>query len=376
MNPVRLASAIVANRLGRVPDPSYVTYIVTWICNAKCVFCDSWKKPSPEDLTLEEADRIFAQLKPVDAVRFSGGEPWVRQDLADLVNIVDRRIKPEVIHITTNGYLTGRILDGIRKLDHPGKVHIKVSIDGMEETHDRVRASPGGWKKAMATVKELAGLRKELGFYVGVNQTIVNRASAADYEAMKAACAAWGVHVHPVIAYEDSAIYHVEPDLIVAPASADEFKTFGDFEADEISELLARMKEDVETLPDYIEKVVKRYYLSGIANRLLHRKGSPNPRCVALRSHLRLFPNGDVAVCINNSHTTGNLRKQSFREVWHGKSAARWRDWVDKCPGCWAGCEVIPSAVYTGDIVKSLRKPAKGNRVAGKAAPSLAHAQD
>lgn len=374
MNPARLASAIVANRLGKVPYPAYVTYIVTWICNAKCVMCDSWKKPSPEDLTLEEVDRIFSQLKPVDAVRFSGGEPWVRQDLAELINIVDRRVSPKVIHITSNGYLTGRILDGIRKLENPRKVHIKISIDGLEETHDRVRAVPGGWKKAMATLEGLAKLRDELGLYVGVNQTIVDRASARDYEGMKELCAERGIHVHPVIAYEDSAIYHVEPNLIVAPASPGEFKTFGDFERDEIAELLARMEKDVETVPDYLEKVVKRYYLKGISRRLLEGKGDPNPRCVALRSHLRLFPNGDAAVCINNSNTAGSLRKSSFEEVWFGKTAEKWRKWVDACPGCWAGCEVIPSAVYTGDIVKSLRKGSGAARAAR--APSLAHSQD
>lgn len=374
MNPARLASAIVANRLGKVPYPAYVTYIVTWICNAKCIMCDSWKKPSPEDLTLEEVDRVFAQLKPIDAVRFSGGEPWVRQDLAELIDIVDRRVSPKVIHITSNGYLTGRILDGIRKLRNPRKIHIKISIDGLEETHDRVRATPGGWKKAMATLEGLAKLRSELGLYVGVNQTIVNRASARDYQGMKDLCARWGIHVHPVIAYEDSAIYHVEPNLIVAPASPGEFKTFGDFERDEIAELLARMERDVETVPDYLEKVVKRYYLKGISRRLLEGKGDPNPRCVALRSHLRLFPNGDAAVCINNSNTAGNLRKSSFEEVWFGKAADKWRKWVDACPGCWAGCEVIPSAVYTGDIVKSLRKGSGSARAAR--APSLAHSQD
>lgn len=376
MNPARLASAIVKNRLGRVPYPAYVTYIVTWTCNARCIMCDSWKKPSPEDLTVEEADRIFAQLKPVDAIRFSGGEPWVRRDLADLVNAADRRLRPKIIHITTNGYLTERILEGVRRIASPRKVHIKVSIDGLEETHDRVRAVPGGWRKAMATVEALARLREDLGIYVGVNQTIVDRGSAHDYEAMKARCAAWGVSVHPVVAYEDSAIYHVEPNLIVAPKSAGDFETFGDFTREEMAEILARMKEDVESMSDYLEKVVKRYYLAGIENRLLHKKGDPNPRCVALRSHMRLFPNGDVAVCINNSHTAGNLRVSSFEEVWFGKAARKWRKWVDACPGCWAGCEVIPSAVYTGDIVKALRRLPKGREAPSDPTPSLAHAPD
>ena len=80
---------------------------------------------------------------------------------------------------------------------------------------------------------------------------------------------------------------------------------------------------------------------------------SPHPHCVALRSHLRLLPDGRVPVCQFNTETVGNLHASAFEDVWRSPSAESARGWVDACPGCWAECEVIPSAIYTGDIVRA-----------------------
>jgi MoaA/NifB/PqqE/SkfB family radical SAM enzyme len=73
---------------------------------------------------------------------------------------------------------------------------------------------------------------------------------------------------------------------------------------------------------------------------------------VALNAHLRIFPNGDVPTCQFNSKTIGNLREQPFQEIWSSLAANEQRAWVKKCPGCWAECEVLPSAIYTLDLLK------------------------
>ena len=90
-------------------------------------------------------------------------------------------------------------------------------------------------------------------------------------------------------------------------------------------------------------------------NRLLGNEAVPNPTCCAVRAHLRIFPNGNVPVCQFNSHALGNVRSQPFDAVWFGSRAKTARAWVRDCPGCWAECEVLPSAFYSGDIFKRLR---------------------
>jgi MoaA/NifB/PqqE/SkfB family radical SAM enzyme len=75
---------------------------------------------------------------------------------------------------------------------------------------------------------------------------------------------------------------------------------------------------------------------------------------VALRSHLRLLPDGSVPVCQFNTERVGNLLEQPFDEVWQGLPARAQRTWVGGCSGCWAECEVVPNALYSGDLIKEV----------------------
>ena len=72
---------------------------------------------------------------------------------------------------------------------------------------------------------------------------------------------------------------------------------------------------------------------------------------------MRLYPNGDVPTCQFNSKKVGNLRRQSFEEIWYGEAIKPQREWVSKCSGCWAECEAAPTAIYTGDLVKETLFP-------------------
>ncbi len=134
-----------------------------------------------------------------------------------------------------------------------------------------------------------------------------------------------------VLAYDSSATYNMERELDLAPTEIGEFTTFGEFTRDDLRDLITEVERDLADAP-LLERLSKRYYLRGIANRLLNQRGTPNPACVALHSHLRLFPNGDVPTCQFNSRTVGNLRRTSFAEVWKSVKADEQRQWVRKCP--------------------------------------------
>ncbi len=74
-----------------------------------------------------------------------------------------------------------------------------------------------------------------------------------------------------------------------------------------------------------LNRLAKRYYLDGIENRLIHRSGFPNPKCVALSSHMRLLPDGSLPTCQFNSTIVGNLRRQEFNQIWFSDAIARQR---------------------------------------------------
>src|SRR5262249_31286998 len=132
-----------------------------------------------------------------------------------------------------------------------------------------------------------------------------------------------------------------------APGS---FSTFGQLERGELESLFAEIERDLAAYPPP-ERVAKRYYLDGIRRRLLADEASPNPPCVALNAHLRLFPNRDVPTCQLTTRRVGNLVAQPFAEVGRSRLAAEQRAWVRRCPGCWAECEVVPNAIYSGDLL-------------------------
>jgi len=230
-------------------------------------------------------------------------------------------------------------------------LQLLISIDGVGDKHDRVRGIAHAYDRALATVQALAPRRRELRLQLAVNQTIVDRESIEHYHALKAVLAPLGVKNQLVIAYAESATYSVRTQHCVQPRFPGELQTFGDFTPGELEQLLTAAERD---LADYAlpERLAKQYYLDGARRRLLEHTASPNPACVALSSHMRLLPDGSVPTCQFNTTPAGNLREQSFEQVWQSAQAETQRNWVRACPGCWAECEVLPNAIYTGDLLK------------------------
>lgn len=341
---------LLRNRRGADTLPRFLTYTVTFGCNARCIMCDSWKMPSPNDLTLDELERIFRQLPLMDGVRLTGGEPFVRRDMLQIAELVGGLLKPFVLHVTTNGFLTERVVEFCEQRDRRVPLQLMVSIDGVGEKHNQVRGHSRAWDMVMETIQAVAPLQKRLGLRLMVNQTIVDVEGVAHYRQLREVLRPHGVYNNVVMAYDTSATYNLEKDVNVAPTEAGRFTTFGEFTDADLRTLIAQIEEDLPQLP-FWERLAKRYYLKGLAKRLLERRGSPNPSCVALNSHLRIFPNGDVPTCQFNSRVIGNLREQSFADVWKCETAAAQRKWVRACAGCWAECEVLPSALYTGDLL-------------------------
>lgn len=351
-----MARSAVRNQRGRRDLPRMLTYIVTFGCNARCIMCDSWKKPSPGDLTPEELDGILADFPRMDFVRITGGEPSIRKDLPELAEIIRRRLDPLLIHMTTNAFLTDKVVEFCEQRTKDRPLHVLVSVDGFEAKHDEVRGREESWSRAMATIEALAPRRKELRLSLAVNQTIVDEEGLDHYRLLREHLAPYGIHNQFVMGYEASATYSLESEVDLAPADGGEFTTFGNFDRAKLERVLDEVEADLKSY-GYVDRVAKRYYLRGIRNRLLGGGGKPSPKCVALNSHVRLYPNGDVPTCQFNSKTVGNLREKSFRELWFGKDAEQQWEWVKGCAGCWAECEVLPNALYSGALVKEAVRP-------------------
>lgn len=137
--------------------PSDIVIAVTYLCNSKCRMCNIWKTEKLSVLALEEYKKLPKTIKEVN---LTGGEPFLRPDLVELIKLLVE-LNPKVrIIISTNGFATELIKQRIMEiLPIKPDIIVGISLDGIGEIHDQVRGIPGGFQKVMATIKIL----KELG---------------------------------------------------------------------------------------------------------------------------------------------------------------------------------------------------------------------
>jgi MoaA/NifB/PqqE/SkfB family radical SAM enzyme len=172
--------------IGQPPAPINLTLSITNMCNSRCQSCDIWKiypaekERLSEELTLDEIEKIFRSVGPVYFFNISGGEPFLRKDIVDIVRVGCQNLKPNVVHIPTNALSPQRIaaqteemLIGMRTWSPGTKLTLKPSFDGVGEFHDWVRGIPGNYQKLIQTLTLLKELRQRYDHLrVGVGTVI------------------------------------------------------------------------------------------------------------------------------------------------------------------------------------------------------------
>jgi MoaA/NifB/PqqE/SkfB family radical SAM enzyme len=309
------------------------------------------------EMTPEQVRLVFGKIGRLDVVRLTGGEPFLREDFLEVAVAVQETSAPAVLHITSNGSFPDRTVQFVERFPRPHQLRFMISFDGLQEEHDANRGADVTFATAMETVRRLVELRSRFGIAVSINHTVISAQSLADHPELVRRFDPLGVDVHAVLAYSDSAMYGAKRfgkkavDLI--PTTG--YPLHPKLEGADVIGFVRRQLRHLARRRDPLLRAGKRYYLRGLLARLQNQADPrPRPKCVALRSHIRLLPDGSVPVCQFNTEKVGNLVTQSFEEVWHGAAACQSRGWVDACVGCWAECEVMPSAIYSGDLFMNL----------------------
>lgn len=157
--------------------------------------CNIWQESSDlSELSAAEwleilASPLLGDLRELD---ITGGEPFLRPDLVELFEGICRlrpRRFPRLssIAVTTNGFLTDRILSDVKAflpaLERQGiGLVFAFGLDAVGPLHDRIRGFPGGWEKLEATIRGLDALRKAYPGLVLGAKTTVTRHNAAELE--------------------------------------------------------------------------------------------------------------------------------------------------------------------------------------------------
>ena len=158
--------------------PVHLTFFVTRRCNSKCPFCFYLRsEDTPADirpeLSLAEIENISSSLGSLLWLAFSGGEIFLREDLAEIAGTFYRNNKPAIMLFPTNGLqpeLISERIETIVRSCPKSVVALKLSIDGLGKAHDALRNSPGSFARTLETHRRVADLVDRYpNFELGVN---------------------------------------------------------------------------------------------------------------------------------------------------------------------------------------------------------------
>jgi len=167
--------AAVRRGWARPINPLTLTFSVTAACQSRCRTCNIGSvylanpRLAQRNLTLQEIEQTFRSLGRIYFFNISGGEPFMRPDLDQIIRLACIHLRPRLIHIPTNGIAprfidktVRRILQHMDELLPPGvPISIKPSIDGVGAMHDWVRGYDGNFAQLEKTIAILLALRRE-----------------------------------------------------------------------------------------------------------------------------------------------------------------------------------------------------------------------
>lgn len=157
--------------------PTFLTYQFTNLCNSRCIMCGIWKNKKNNEMAIKEIkkiseNRLFSRIRWIN---LTGGEPFLRNDIVEAIEILNRLPNLEGIAIPTNGFLTEKITKNVKTilsvLNKNRFLSVTVSVDGLERAHDKMRGINGSFKKAISTIKDLRKIKNK-NFNLGVETTI------------------------------------------------------------------------------------------------------------------------------------------------------------------------------------------------------------
>lgn len=293
----------------------FLIFFVTNKCNSRCKHCFFWKNLNRKgELSLGEIGRIFRNTGKIRDMSLSGGEPILREDIADIVKVIYENSKINSISIPSNGLLVDRLIRVSEKILKECKIKllINLSIDGPEKIHDYIRGVRGNFKKSVLSARKLIKLREKYpNLYININSVVMNKnidELPKFMEWIRKNLDADG-HYFEVIRGDMKDKEFKVPD-------ADKLEKFYK-KALENEEFYFNKRYKKKRIRINLGKKATRIFYLGIVKylyslQLNNIRGKKWPfRCLAGKTSVVIYPEGDVAVC-ELKKPIGNLRDFNY----------------------------------------------------------------
>lgn len=348
--------------------PLYLVFFITERCLAHCKHCLlGEKRVGLQELNLDEIERVSKSLGRILFLLPTGGEPFLRDDIAEIVRIFHRNNQTANVGIPTNGYLTDKVVSGARSILEtcPGlDLAIDVSFDGVGGKHDEIRGVPGLFDRAVTTYRELEKLKKhfpQFNLNVGVTVSRYNEDYLEELYAFLTEQLGVSTINHLLVRGnpKDPASKGVIPD---------KYKFFSDLlEEGALSSTLKGYHH--YSFSDFVNAV--RLVRQRVINEIIRTDTSQLP-CYAGHLGGVLLSNGDVYPCELLDRKIGNVRDvdYDFSKLWFSETTRDIRCWI-KESGCHCTyeCFLTLSVFFTpSSFTRVLREYAslKAHRLLGK----------
>src|SRR2546423_6844135 len=142
-----------------------VILFVTSRCNSFCRTCFYHEELNqPGDLTFAQIEKVSRTMPPITDLWLSGGEPTLRHDASQIIDLFVGNNGVRRLIIPTNGLVKSLVYDiADRALSTHSELdlYLNIALDGQGETHDRIRGVPGHWEKTLDCIEELYPLKEE-----------------------------------------------------------------------------------------------------------------------------------------------------------------------------------------------------------------------
>lgn len=299
------------------PKPVLVGLRVTGRCNLNCNFCDV------KNCRTKEIDTRTI-LKAIDSIdkgkvaflTVTGGEPLMRKDFAIVSNKLGK--SGLCVSLNTNGTL---INDKNADLIADNYDIVRISIDGNEELHDRIRGVQGAFKKTREGVKLL--LRKSRKSKICINCVI----TPENLHCMEEVVREWGT-------LADSFSF-----MPVAHYSR------GD----------AEVYSSKKFLDDY-NKICKKWKINQVKGFMKPDVRIGKKNCDAGKLYYHIMPDGNVTPCSNLLFgcNLGNICEEDFSDVIDKSLKSNQIKRINDCPGCFSRCTTEVSMLMRKNPIQIL----------------------
>ena len=335
--------------------PVHLTYSVTSKCNARCKHCFRWDNLNnkKDELSLEEVKKISNSMPNFLYLLISGGEPFLKEELVDIVETFSKNNSVTNVVIPTNGSMPDKILQTTKEILERTNVNlvIYISIDGLNLVHDRIRGIGGLFKKAIETYTLLQDLKKDYkNLNVGFIMTMFSENQTKLKETYNYLRGLNPDSIFLNIARGNTRIGIKEIDLnnykelnetIKKDLLTNRFKGFSNFSFSNLSKLANIKTHDIITRTIELNRFQIPCY-AGTLNVVMDEVGN-------------LYP------CELINKRIGNLREENynFKKIWNSESAKKIRQEIkdSKCfctHECFINTNVLFNPKYIPFFIKNI----------------------